>query len=90
MDGAGQSGWRNTQFRIVGLSSLISRIDMNEMLKLKRNIASQLKRLCAHCSTGSQKPHYCPAEELTARVEALQGVPLIVNSEFKGVLFSRI
>lgn len=63
---------------------------MNEMMKLKQNIVTQLKGLCAHCATGSSKQHHCPAQEISARVEALRGVPLIVNNEFKGVLFARV
>jgi len=63
---------------------------MNEMTKVKQNIVSQLRSLCAHCATGSSKGHNCPAQELSARVQALRGVPLIVNSQFKGVLFARV
>lgn len=57
------------------------------MLKLKENIVSQLFSLCAHCATGNTRQHRCPAREISARVQALKGVPLIVNSQFKGVLW---
>jgi hypothetical protein len=63
---------------------------MSELQKHKINIISQLTGLCAHCATRSQKPHRCPVQEISARVESLRGIPLIVNSEFKGVLFSRV
>lgn len=63
---------------------------MNEMLKIKKQILSELRGLCAHCATGSDKPHHCPVQEISARVESIRGVPLIVNSQFKGVLFSRV
>jgi hypothetical protein len=63
---------------------------MSEMQKLKQNIVSQLSGLCAHCSTNSRRDHRCPIKEISARVQSLRGVPLIVNSEFKGVLFSRV
>lgn len=63
---------------------------MNELLKIKQQIVSELKGLCAHCATGSTQPHHCPVQEISARVQSIRGVPLIVNSQFKGVLFSRV
>lgn len=60
------------------------------MTKIKQNIVTQLSGLCAHCATKSSQPHRCPVQEISARVQSLRGVPLIVNSEFKGVLFARI
>jgi len=60
---------------------------MSEMEKIKQNIVSQLHNLCAHCSCGNINPHRCPIEEISIKVESLHGVPLIVNSQFKGVLF---
>jgi hypothetical protein len=57
--------------------------------EIKKNfIISQLRTLCAHCVSKSTLPHRCPVKELSLRVESLQGVPLIVNSEFKGLLWS--
>lgn len=63
---------------------------MSEYEKKKLNIVSQLRGLCAHCSTRSDQPHRCPVQEISARVSSLRGVPLIVNSEFKGLLWSRV
>jgi len=63
---------------------------MSELQKQKMNIISQLSGLCAHCSTGSRLDHRCPVREISVRVQALRGVPLIVNNEFKGVLFPRV
>jgi hypothetical protein len=63
---------------------------MSELQKIKNDIVSQLSGLCAHCSCGSSKEHRCPVSEISARVQSLRGVPLIVNYEFKGVLFARI
>lgn len=62
---------------------------MSELQKQKLNIISQFSGLCAHCATQSQRVHRCPVQEITARVQSLRGVPLIVNNEFKGVLFAR-
>lgn len=61
---------------------------MSEIQKQKLNIISQLRGLCAHCSCGRNKEHRCPVKEISLRVELLKGVPLIVNSEFKGVLWA--
>jgi hypothetical protein len=63
---------------------------MSELEKKKYNIVAQLRGLCAHCSTGSSRDHRCPVQEISARISALRGVPLIVNNEFKGVLWSRM
>lgn len=63
---------------------------MSELQKQKLNILIQLKSLCAHCSCGRNIPHKCPVKEISAKVESLSGVPLIVNSQFKGVLFARV
>jgi hypothetical protein len=61
---------------------------MSELQKAKFNIVSQLHSLCAHCATSGGRSHRCPVQEISARIQALRGVPLIVNSEFKGVLFA--
>ncbi len=63
---------------------------MNELTKIKKHILSELRGLCAHCATGSSRVHHCPVKEISVRVESISGVPLIVNSQFKGVLFSRV
>ena len=62
---------------------------MSELEKKKLNIMAQLRNLCAHCATHSVQPHRCPVQEISARIELISGVPLIVNNEFKGVIFSR-
>ena len=62
---------------------------MSELEKTKLNIYQQLKSLCAHCNCGQSKQHHCPVQEISVRIQALRGVPLIVNSEFRGVLFAR-
>lgn len=63
---------------------------MSELQKQKLSIISQLSGLCAHCATKSQRNHRCPVQEISARISALRGVPLVVNSEFKGVLFAHV
>jgi hypothetical protein len=63
---------------------------MSELEKKKYNIVNQLKTLCAHCATGSARAHRCPVQEISLRIQSLRGVPLIVNSEFKGVLWQGV
>lgn len=58
---------------------------MSELELSKRNIVSQLHNLCAHCQTG--KVHSCPLQSIAQQVKSISGVPLIVNSEFKGILW---
>jgi GAF domain-containing protein len=63
---------------------------MSELQKQKLNILTQLKGLCAHCATDSGRSHNCPVQQISARIQSLRGVPLIVNNEFKGVLWPHI
>lgn len=59
---------------------------MSEMELTKENIVKQLRRLCAHCSSGQGVVHRCAVKELALRVQSIRGVPLIVNDEFRGIL----
>jgi len=63
---------------------------MSELEQKKNIIVSELKGLCAHCTARAQKPHRCPVQEISARISSLRGVPLIVNNEFRGVLWARV
>lgn len=59
---------------------------MSEMELTKENIVKQLRKLCAHCNSGHAVPHRCAVKDLALRVQAIRGIPLIVNDEFRGVL----
>jgi hypothetical protein len=59
---------------------------MSELEKTKSIILKNMQRLCAHCANGNF-PHQCPVQQLSAQIEQIRGVPLIVNSEFRGVIF---
>ena len=61
---------------------------MSEAQKIKQNIVEQLQGLCAHCSCGNKQSHRCPIREISLRIESLRGVPLVVNSQFKGMLWA--
>lgn len=63
---------------------------MSELERKKNNIVKELRSLCAHCSTGNTRAHRCVVQEISARIESLKGVPLIVNSEFKGILWQQV
>ena len=58
---------------------------MHEFEKQKYMVISQLRGLCAHCANG--RVHNCPIKPLAIRIQAIRGVPLMVNNEFKGVLW---
>ncbi len=51
----------------------------------KKEIVQQLQKLCAHCA--NSRVHDCPIKPLAIRIQAIRGVPLMVNNEFKGVLW---
>lgn len=59
---------------------------MSEFEKQKFNITEQIKGLCAHCASG--RPHQCRVQRIAEEVAKLNGVPLIVNSRFSGLLLS--
>lgn len=60
---------------------------MSELETKKINIVRQLRGLCAHCATG--RTHDCLVQGISARIQAIKGIPLIVNDEFKGIVMSR-
>lgn len=61
---------------------------MSELELKKQTIVKQLRRLCAHCA--NNRAHSCPLQEIAARVQAIRGIPLIVNDEFRGALWTRV
>jgi hypothetical protein len=71
-----------------GLTSFESKSDdtMSELELSKLHILHQLRSLCAHC--GSGLTHTCPLQDIIARIEEIRGVPLLVNNEFRGVLWA--
>ena len=61
---------------------------MSELETKKNTIVSQLRKLCAHCATS--RVHNCPVQRIALQVQAIRGVPLIVNNEFLGAVWSRV
>ncbi len=61
---------------------------MSDLELSKNNIVSQLRSLCAHCQTGRQ--HTCPMQTIAKQVRSISGIPLIVNSEFKGIVWNKL
>jgi hypothetical protein len=59
---------------------------MSEFEKRKVNITQQIKGLCAHCSNGI--PHQCKVQAIAEEISNLNGVPLIVNDHFSGLLLA--
>ncbi len=61
---------------------------MSDLELSKNRILRQLRKLCAHCATGRE--HRCPMQTIVEQVQSIQGVPLIVNNEFCGVLWKQV
>lgn len=59
---------------------------MSEFEKKKFNITREIKGLCAHCSNGV--PHKCRVQTIAEEVAKLNGVPLMVNDSFSGLLLA--
>lgn len=60
---------------------------MSEVEKQKLNIITQIKHLCAHCANNTQ--HQCRLQNVTQEIISLSGVPLLVNNQFHGLLFTK-
>lgn len=61
---------------------------MSELELSKKNIVNELRHLCAHCQSGVL--HNCPMKSIEKQVKSISGIPLIVNNEFKGILWNPI
>jgi len=58
---------------------------MSELEKSKNHIVTELQGLCAHCSAGRE--HNCPIQQIASEIKAISGIPLLVNNEFRGVVW---
>ncbi|MBX4188203.1 MAG: hypothetical protein KW793_03670 [Candidatus Doudnabacteria bacterium] len=59
---------------------------MSEFERRKKSITNQVKGLCAHCSNGLS--HKCKVQTIAEEIASLNGVPLIVNDRFTGLLLA--
>jgi hypothetical protein len=58
---------------------------MSDLELSKNKIIRQLQKICAHCAL--EREHDCPLRTIASQVKSITGVPLIVNNEFRGVLW---
>ncbi len=58
---------------------------MSELERSKNKIVTQLQGLCAHCAAGRE--HDCPVQQIAREIKAISGIPLLVNNEFRGVVW---
>ena len=59
---------------------------MSELEKTKIQASQTLKQLCARCQEGVE--HRCPVQAVLREIEALRGVPVIVNEKLCHVVFN--
>lgn len=59
---------------------------MSELELIKNTIIVNVQRLCAHCVSGNVN-HQCPLRQISEQIAGIKGVPLIVNDEFRGIIF---
>lgn len=59
---------------------------MSELELIKNRIIDNVQRLCAHCVNGNIE-HHCPLQQISEQIASIKGVPLIVNDEFRGIIF---
>lgn len=60
---------------------------MSDLELTKKEIITKLRMLCAHCASG--RKHTCSVQRISLQVKAFNGVPLIVNNEFRGVIYTQ-
>lgn len=58
---------------------------MSELEKNKNRIVRELHGLCAHCASGQS--HNCRVQQIANEIKAISGIPLLVNNEFRGVVW---
>lgn len=58
---------------------------MTELEKVKHETIHNLQHLCARCRDGLA--HDCPVAKVIREVAAIHGVPVIVNSQLRHVVF---
>lgn len=59
---------------------------MSELDQTKTQAINTLKNLCARCKEGIE--HRCPVRQISQEIEAIKGVPVIVNEKLYHVVFS--
>jgi len=59
---------------------------MSELEKTKYSAVSTLKHLCVRCNEGA--PHSCRVADVIREIESLDGIPVIVNSQLRHVVFN--
>lgn len=59
---------------------------MSEVEIQKNNVLSSVRGLCAHCVNSPGLPHSCPVASVVEILKGINGIPLIVNQEFRGIL----
>jgi len=59
---------------------------MSELELIKSTIINNVQKLCAHCVNGNYE-HVCPLQGISQQIAGIKGVPLIVNDEFRGIIF---
>lgn len=60
---------------------------MSDLELTKKEILAKLQKLCAHCAY--KRKHVCNVQRISLQVKAFRGIPLIVNNEFRGVIYSQ-
>lgn len=59
---------------------------MTQLDKTKLQAINLLKNICANCK--KDVGHICPVQQVTKEIEAISGVPIIVNDQLYHVMFS--
>jgi len=59
---------------------------MSELDKTKYQAISVLKNICARCKEGAN--HICPIQQVSREIEAINGIPIIVNDRLYHVMFN--
>ncbi|MDP3993736.1 MAG: hypothetical protein Q8P75_02015 [bacterium] len=59
---------------------------MSELDKTKYEAIAALKNLCTRCMNNLE--HACPVKQVTQEIEAIKGIPVMINSKLCHVVFN--
>ena len=58
---------------------------MTKFDKVKYDTINKMRALCWRCA--QEEDHNCPISRVVAEIEAIRGIPVIVNDELHHVMF---
>ncbi len=61
---------------------------MSEVESIKKIIVQNMSKLRVHCNNGNHQ-HNCPLKQISEQIKRIHGKRVIVNDEFRGIIFQQ-